>query len=437
MDPDNVHYNMPQTVPLEKDIDVDRLEETLRKMIRRHESLRTSFLVIANEIVQKVHNRVEFEMEHYSLQENNMRETVMQEFIRPFDLSQVPLLRVGLLRTAEGDKNILLVDMHHIISDGISQIILKRDFEALYAGQGLPPVRLRYRDFSQWQNSEEQVKKMQEEERYWLNRLGGGRDIQPLHMPTDYPRPEMLSFAGDALIFEIDETHTARIKAFISEIGVTLNIFLLALYNVLLFKYTGQEDILVGTVAAGRRHADLENIIGFFVNMLAIRNHPRADVTFAAFLNEVKEHAVDAYENQEYPFEELIGKLGIKRESGRHPLIDTVFVFQDTDADTDSELVELLAAGKDTNLLKEIYKIAHFDLMLHATAFPRSIFMVLEYATALFKPETIREMSKHYVDILTQVLEKRDLPLKAIAIRHDFIASKEGILSKKDIDFDF
>jgi amino acid adenylation domain-containing protein len=445
MDLDNVHYNMPQTVPLEKNIDMDRLAETLRELIHRHESLRTSFRVINNKIVQKVHDHVEFEMEPYLLQEEKMRETVMQQFIRPFDLSQAPLLRVGLLRTAEADKNILLVDMHHIISDGISQIILKRDFEALYADQELPWLRLRYRDFSQWQNSEEQVKKMQEEETYWLNRLGRDGDIQPLHMPTDYPRPEMLSFVGDALFFEIDETQTARLKAFISETGVTLNIFLLAVYKVLLFKYTGQEDILVGTVVAGRRHADLENIIGFFVNMLAIRNHPRTDVTFEAFLNKVKENAVEAYENQEYPFEELVSKLGIKRESGRHPLIDTVFVFQDTDtdadadtdADTGSELVERLAAGKDTKLLKEIYKVAHFDLMLHATAFPRSIFMVLEYATALFKPETIREMAKHYVDILVQVLEKRDLPLKAIAIRHDFITSKEGILSKKDIDFDF
>ncbi|UCH93005.1 MAG: non-ribosomal peptide synthetase, partial [Candidatus Aminicenantes bacterium] len=291
MDLQNTVYNMPEVIPLTGEIDIAKLEETFKKLIKRHESLRTSFKMIGDEPRQRIHHEVEFEF----------IKTPEYPFVRPFDLSQPPLLRVGLKKT--GNKNhLLLVDMHHIIADGVSQDILAKDFASLYANDPLPPLRLRYKDICQWQNSEREKQNLEQQEAYWLKVFDG--EIPVLDIPTDYTRPKIQDFEGNTLHFEISRQCTHRLKSMVLEENVTAYMVLLSVYNILLSRLSGQEDIVVGTAVAGRRHPDLEKIIGMFVNTLPLRNYPNSAMTFNEFLADVKKRTLEAFENQVYPFEE-------------------------------------------------------------------------------------------------------------------------------------
>jgi tyrocidine synthetase-3 len=430
MDRQGISYNMPLGFPLEESMGVDRLENVFRELIRRHESLRTSFEIINGKTVQKIHAAVRFKIKHYHLKEGIGKDTVISNFIRPFDLTRAPLLRVGVIQIGTG-RILLMVDMHHIISDGVSHDILVRDFMALDNGETLPPLRLQYRDFAQWQDTPGQKKIIETQETYWLKEFGG--TIPLLDMPGDYVRSADPAFKGGTLFFKIVPTLTRKIKELASRLEVTLLMFLISIYKILLSKYTGQEDIVVGTVIAGRRHEDLQNIIGFFVNMLALKTSPGENKTFPEFIMELKEKAVQAYENQEYPFEELVSRLHIQREPGRHPLIDTVFVLQDAPGPGKRTQKE---PGQDSGNLNP-RKITHFDLMLHATVTADSINMVFEYSTTLFKTKTIERISKFYLEILEQVVENNTIKLGEIKASRELVPVESNVLRDSNLDFDF
>ncbi|MCP5050465.1 MAG: hypothetical protein GY940_25095, partial [bacterium] len=208
-----------------------------------------------------------------------------------------PLLRVGLNRTREGQYT-LFMDMHHIISDGVSHQVFIKDFTAIYSGESLPPLRLQYKDYSQWQAGHKVTGALQKQETFWLQQFK--EEIPILDLPTDYPRPTTQSFEGGSSRFEISPDKFRVLKEISAKEGATLYMVLLALINILLSKLSGQEDIVIGTAIAGRRHADLEKIIGMFVNMLALRNSPKGGKTFIQFLNELKNRTLEAFENQEY-----------------------------------------------------------------------------------------------------------------------------------------
>jgi fengycin family lipopeptide synthetase D len=274
MEKDSIAYNGPQIIVLDGKLDTLKFEETFRKMITRHESLRTSIQIVAEEPVQVIHppGDVTFEIEYHETMMPPV-ENIVQNFVRPFDLSRVPFFRVGLIKRAE-DRSILLVDMHHIITDGISSRILIKEFMALYGGEELPPLTLQYKDYALWQNSEKQRQSLKQQEAYWLKQLAG--EIPVLDLPLDYHRPPVQSFEGRTLPFEIEYEERKALEKTASGEGVTLFTLVLAIYNTLLAKLSGQEDIIVGIDVAGRRHAELEPIIGMFVNALALRNFPGA-----------------------------------------------------------------------------------------------------------------------------------------------------------------
>ena len=247
MNPDSTAYNSSQGMVLEGEPDIPRIEELFKKLILRHESFRTSFVSIGEEPVQRIHDNVEWRLERDS--------NKMSSFIRPFDLSQPPCLRIGLFETAE-NSHVMLVDMHHIITDGISHNILVREFLTLYDGKELPGLRLQYKDFSHWQNSESEKQKLSKKRDFWLNRFQG--EIPRLTLPYDYQRPRMQLFEGDIIRFELGEEETLGLTKLAAHEGATLFMILLGVFNLLLFKLSGQEDIVVGTGVAGRRHNDLE-----------------------------------------------------------------------------------------------------------------------------------------------------------------------------------
>jgi amino acid adenylation domain-containing protein len=339
MNKEGIAYNLPSAFLLEGKIDKERLEHTLLQLIKRHESLRTSIEMIKEEVVQRVHIETRFEIEYYQPVPTINRagnkgktidtpglfpddENMIRYFVRPFDLSQAPLLRIGLIQLEE--KNFFMVDMHHIISDGVSRSLLIGDFMAIYTGTKLPQLKLRYRDFTAWQNDLIDSGKLKKQEDYWLTLFSN--KVRKLEMPGDYPRKPIQTHEGKEIEFEIDTDLAKRLKEMAAREEVTLYMLLFAVYNVLLAKHSGQEDVVVGTPVSGRTHADLENIIGMFVNVVPMRNYPGGAKTFMEFLKEVKINSINSFNNQDYPFDMLVNKLYLDKDLSRNPLFDTTFV---------------------------------------------------------------------------------------------------------------
>jgi acyl transferase domain-containing protein/acyl carrier protein len=413
-------YNNPSVLELEGELDAARFEHAFTALITRHESFRTSFELIEGEPVQKIHKDVVFELESHVAWSMELgawdRDSLHApcsmphaSFVRPFDLAQAPLLRIGLIK-GEENKHILMVDMHHIISDGVSIGILIKEFMSLYEGKALRPLTLQYKDYAESQVYEQKRGAFKQQETYWLKQLEG--ELPSLDMPTDFPRPEAYGFEGRIVTVEIDRELTGKTRELASVSETTLYILLLAAFNVLLFRYTQQEDIIVGSVTAGRTHPDLENIIGMFVNMLAMRNKPRGDKVFRRFLAEVKTNALKAFDNQEYPFEELVEKLDLPRQPGRHPLVDTVFAIQNM------EMPEIKIPGLKLKPADVDTGVSKFDLLFLAMETGaegnRNLRFDFEYRSTLYKQETIERMSRHLINILREVADNPEVTLAEI-----------------------
>jgi amino acid adenylation domain-containing protein len=431
---------MPYVMPLREEPDTEELENTLRKLIARHESLRTSFKVIVDEPVQIIHEDVEFKIRYYDsesvsgdektgvddkVEENreiqHLKFIIQNLFIRPFDLSKAPLLRVGLIKTIEKEF-ILMFDIHHIITDAISNDILIKDFKALYEGKELPPLRIQYKDFSRWQNSEKEEESIRKQETYWIGEFEG--EIPVINLPTDYSRPAVQSIEGDSVNFEISRDHTAALKAAALKEGVTLYMVVLAVLNVFLAKIANQEDIVVGTAVAGRRHADLEKIIGMFVNTLALRNQPVQEKPFREFLSEVKKKTLEAFENQDHQFEDLVDKVLVNRDAARNPLFDVIYGFQSFDENSISGDLARLEDDK-----KSIMKISQYDLIFNCVEQKEKLFFTLHYCTKLFKKETVERFIGCFKQIVIWVIKEPGLESGKIEI-----ISKE---EKRRILYDF
>jgi acyl carrier protein len=402
-----IGYNIPAIYRLEGCIDKDRLERTFKGLIKRHESLRTSFARVGGKPFQVVHEGVEFEIEYYCTK-RGVNE-IIRDFIRPFDLAGAPLMRVGLMRI-DNLEHMLMVDMHHIITDGRSMGILIREFMKLYsfpdADEELPPLPVQYKDFSEWLHSEPQGKLTREQEAYWLREFEG--EIPVLDLLTDYPRGRERNIAGSVVYFKLGEKETRDLRQLAKEEDVTMYMLLLAIYNVFLSRLSSQEEIIVGTPAAGRRHADLGPLIGMFVNTLALRNYPGENKTFREFLQEIKERTLAAFENQDYPFEDLAEKVADNRDASRNPLFDVMFTMQNLGLpELEIPGVRLKPYGYETPAAK-------FDLVLTGIETGDHMDFRFEYDTSLFKEEIIIDFANYYNEIIAAVSEDRDIKLSQI-----------------------
>jgi len=477
MDAASTTYNMPLAVSLKGQIENEKLEFIFKTLIARHESFRTSFVPRGKETVQKIHPEVEFEIEYDQSLENcqgrgevpspikveeerssrlegtrglaplsllvarcpHLATSLISSFIRPFDLSRAPLLRAGLIKlphtAAPGDcsspgenepGHILMIDMHHIISDAVTLEIFINELMALYRGETLPLLRLQYKDFSCWRNRLLRNGVLRKQEEFWLKRFKG--NLPELNMPLDFPRPRTRGSEGDTRTIRIDEDLHVRVKKHMRRSSTTIYQFLLAVYNVLLYKYTGQTDIIVGSPVSGRRHADLEGIVGVFVNMVAIRSYPGPGKTFAGFLEEVKTSALAAHENQDYPFEQLVNRLGLQGKPGRNPIFDVGFLYNalDTQKVQDPHL-------KMTNY-ETRHRVSRFDMLMGVWEESGGISISLEYSTRLFKSGGIDGFLKHYLDILRQVTENLKIKLADIRIETGLKAIAD---KKPEIHFGF
>ncbi|MGR2697468.1 amino acid adenylation domain-containing protein [Bacillus inaquosorum] len=408
---EGVAYNMPAVLELEGALDVAKLSAVCKELISRHEPLRTSFVSGADgEPVQRIHTEVPFTLS---------TETAIEGFIRPFDLSQAPLFRAGLIKVTN-EKHVLLVDMHHIISDGVSVQLLIREFTDLYANRQLKPLRIQYKDYAVWQQQFKKGDSYQKQETYWLQQFSG--DLPALELPTDKRRPAERHFTGGKVTFQLDKEITTRIKRLANKNRSTLYMTLLALYSAFLSRLSGQDDIVIGSPIAGRPHADLEAVLGMFVNTLALRTRPAGNMTFEEFLKEVRQTALEAYEHQDYPFEELVDKLGVQREMSRNPLFDTTLVLQNME----QQKLKMKDVQLRWNDLQ--HPISKFDISLYVTEHDSELFCQFEYSTALFEKETIQRWAGLFTTLVEHTAvspetELDDIPLLTKEEERAFIES--------------
>jgi len=436
MDKESTAYNLPSIDKLEGKLDRQRLEKAFKALINRHESLRTSFEMKDGESIQGIHNQVDFEIEDYDLatggkiHHSSFIKTPNRSFIRPFDLAHAPLFRIGLIKLPE--VYLLMFDMHHIVTDGFSIGIFIKDLMAFYRGTDVPPLRLQYKDFAQWQQHRLTSGKLKKQEEYWLNHFSG--QLPVLNMPYDYPRPPVRSYEGDVVHFHFEEELTRDLNRLARETGATLYIILLAIYNVLLSKYTRQEEIIVGATIAGRNHEDLKDIIGLMLETLAIRNYPEGDKTFLEFLAEVKETSLKAYENQGYPFRELVQQVWDENDRSRNPLFDTMLIVQNIDRGPEEPKIgelRVLPYEGDFN------KVSKLDLTLEARERDDEIFFNLEYCTKLFKKETMERFFTLFKKIALIVVENEEIKLKDIETSHDLVTAASNVYENVKSDFEF
>jgi amino acid adenylation domain-containing protein len=384
MEPSGTSYNMPHVLPLPADAEIQRLEQAFVRLSQRHESLRTAFVELEEEPVQKVLDAVEVGIERF--------DSFPNDFVRPFDLSRPPLFRLALVKGRDGEC-FLLFDLHHIISDGVSQAILTAEFNALYRERELPPLALQYKDYAVWQQKRRQDGVLEKQEKYWLNVFPPEEELPVLDLPLDSPRPPIQRFVGDTLRFSLDEAPLSAFEKILEERGCTLFMGLLAVFDILLFRLTGQEDIVVGTPASGRPHADLEAIIGMFVNTLALRNRPRGDMTVGEFLDNVRIGTIEAFDNQDLQFEDLVEKVVLRRDAGRNPLFDVMFALQNIRSH-DSGAAAADRDRDDSETIEE--HVAKFDLTLNGVKRGGRVLFRLDYAVSLFKKETLERWITYF-----------------------------------------
>ena len=404
---DSTLYNISGGMILDKKPNIDKLNDAFNKLIQNNSSLRTYFEVIDGKIVQKILDTVEFEVKEEKA-ENSKLDEITKEFIKPFDLSKAPLIRAKII-TLKNRKTVLLLDMHHIISDGETIKIIAKEVSELYNGKTIKARNIEYKDFAVWE-SQEQFK---EQEEYWLSVY---KDKVPtLELPTNFSRPATQNFEGKTILQKLDKEIVNNINDICRKLAITPYMFLIGVYYILLSEYAASNDIVIGTPVVGRHNEQLKNIIGMFVNTLAIRNKINQEETFEEFINRIKENCLKAFENQDYPFDRLTKKLNLQKDASRNLLFDVLFTYQNQTY----PIMNFDKIKADFYIPKT--NIAKFDISLEAIMGNEDLTLRFEYCTKLFTQDFIEKMAKHYINILKLILKDTKIQISNI----DMISKEE------------
>lgn len=434
VDPENMSYNMPRTLLLEGDYDISKMETVFLRLIQRHESFRTSFDMIEGETVQRIHpaDSVELNAVHHDIHgapgeeiDAQAVEEILDSFIVPFNLAEPPLWRVCFI-PVDDRRLVFAMDTHHVIADGTSQAVFIKDFLRLYNGEELPPLRIQYKDYSLWLDTEPERQRFKREEAYWLERFKG--EIPLLDLPADFERSSRQTFEGGHFYFDIGPDETKAVKRLGREENATLFMMLLAVFNVTLYRLTGVEDIVTGVSVAGRRHPDLEALIGMFVNTVALRNNPAPGKTFREFLREVRENTLGDFDNQDFPLENLLENIKFQRVTGRNPLFD-VMIMLNNEESPEVEIPGLVLKSYPYERLG-----AQMDLRLRHVEIDDHIHCYFEYSSALFREETIQMFVDNYKETINLVTGNPDIKLEDVTLTHG-LASTSADTAELEFDF--
>ncbi|MFB6456929.1 amino acid adenylation domain-containing protein [Chitinophaga sp. Hz27] len=416
-------YHMPAAFRIDGVLDRPLLEAAFRQVIGRYEILRTVFTEKNGQPVQLIlaPEDMPFAIEDItlskSLSEIEEQEFLQQQWQRPFDLKNGPLLRCFVLETPAG--RILSFNMHHIISDGYSIVVLYKNivetYRRLQAGRSnlLPAPALQFKDFAAWQREQLTGDKLQEQLDFWQEIFS--EEVPTLELPTDFHRPDVKTYQGSSSRFFLHKSISSQLITLSKKSGVSLFMTLTAAINILLSKYTGQRDIVVGTPAAGRGEPQLQDQIGFFVNTLAIRSNIDPQATFADFLLQERDQLLRAFEYQSFPFELLIDALQLKRNLSRSPLFDVMIVLQNIDGLNREDMREI-APGLRFDPLMLSGGTAKYDLTFTFAEEQEGLVLELEYNTNLFKQETIGRMYQHLNKLFEQVVATPEMIIRDITL---------------------
>ena len=446
--PESPAYNVAFTARILSGVDVPTLQRTFAAITARHPSLRTTFRTREQQPVQVVHARrdVFFEQIDASGWEwEELKNRVEESYRRPFDLRGGPVIRVSLF-TRSPEDHVLLVAIHHIVCDGWSLWILQHEFRLLYPGEisGEPAALRRpsssYADFIRWQSELVAGPDGERMGQYWQKQLSG--ELPVLNLPTDKPRPGVQRFRGASLPLQIDEELTGKLKELAQNDGATLYMVLLAAFQVLLYRYTHQDDVLVGSPTAGRSQAEFTGLVGYFVNPIVLRGDLSGNPTFRQFLGRVRRTVLEALTHEGYPFPLLVERLRPKRDAGRSPVFQTLFALQRPQML--AEVVDLLTPGQSEvrvdwgGLQLEPFEMpqeeGQFELSLEMVETAHTLLGVLKYCTDLFERATAQRMLVHLQNLLLAVVEDPDrpisqLPMLSPAERHELLVARNDTAS--------
>ncbi len=435
MEGGGIAYNIPSAYRISGKLDISALQTSFEQLIQRHESLRTCFVVEKEEPKQQILGNLPFRMEIIDLSQKLIQKSSPEaafkdyadkDIATPFDLSQAPLLRVKLFIIST-DQHILLLNIHHIISDAWSLDVLAKDMLSLYEALSenkaitLSPLRIQYKDFAAWQNRLLASDAMKVHQAYWHEKLSG--EIPVLNLPTDFPRPPVQTFNGSLIRFDFNESVSSQIAEFSKTQDASLFMSLLSVLKILLHRYSGQEDIIVGSPIAGRNHPDLEHQIGFYVNMLPMRDEISGTDTFVNILEKIRKTASEAYQHQIYPFDRLVDELNLARDVSHSPIFDVGMTFH-----SDEKIEQKLARKLDFSELKLELKTGKYDLIFIFVQSGTQLYVNVNYNTDLFTQETVLRMGTHLEELISSILQSPNLPIRELNILSD--SEKHRILTE-------
>ncbi len=414
LEPDLAAYHIPAVVRLEGNLEPTTLQAAFDEVMARHDSLRTTFAVNPDgEPIQVVHESVPLEIALTAVTEAEVPELLQELVKRPFALTTPPLMRVALLQVSPTD-HLLVIVMHHIVSDGWSVNILVREIATLYHAirsgypNPLPELPVQYPDFAAWQRGWLQGDVLAQQIDYWRQRLTGAPAT--LNLPTDFPRPAMQSYRGATYRHNLSSDLTQHVIQFSRNANATPFMTLLAAYQLLLSRYAGQDDVVVGSPIANRNRSEIENLIGFFVNMLVLRTQIGPDESFNSVLGQVRQHALDGFNHQDVPFEKLVDALNVRRDMSFPPVFQVAFIMQNaprSELDLGEITMSVVPAEGTT---------AKYDLTLIVLETAAGYRLLWEYCTDLFAEETIVRLATHFTYLLENVLTRPQQPVAELPL---------------------
>jgi len=400
-------YHIPAVLRLKGKLNVNALEFALKNIVNRHEVLRTVIRDNDGLGFQFVKEKDSWKLEQidgsvYKDNKAGLEKYINDTINSPFDLSEDHMMRGTLIKVNENE-HILVITLHHIASDGWSISIIVKELVKFYKASEekreaeLTPLPIQYADFSMWQRNYLQGEVLEKKLGYWKDKLS---DSEPLQLPLDFERPSVQSTKGAIASFSIDKDLSDSLNSLSKKNGVTFFMTLLSAFNVLLYRYSGQENFTIGSPIAGRQQEETEALIGFFINTLALRSEVTGTESFDELLQKIKTSTLGAYENQDVPFEKIVDSVVKQRDMSRSPVFQVTFALQNTPKVPELRLGDLILEGEDPK-----QNVSKFDLVFSISETENGLHGIVEYCTDLFKEETINKMIAHFKNILTSVVK--------------------------------
>ncbi|MEX2664788.1 amino acid adenylation domain-containing protein, partial [Candidatus Uabimicrobium amorphum] len=404
-------YNMPLAFKICGDLQIQILNEALNALIQRHCSLRMSFAEQNGLALVDIAGTMQISIALKKTNQKELTQALEREIHTPFDLTTAPLLRATIFET-EPLNFILCIVKHHIISDGLSTKIFLQELQEFYSSYlehrepNVKKLNVEYNDYAHWQQQYLSGDLLKEKIRYWYERLQGYQDLQ---LPTDYPRPKTLDYQGDTYTFNIGQSLVPDLQAIARKAGGTMFTILLSAFKIVLSRYSGQSDLIVGTPVANRAHEDLEGMIGLFVNTVALRSDLSKDQSFMELLEEISAQTIEAYAHQDMPFEKLIDVLKVERDTSRAAIVQAMFQVQNVE-----ENLSLNLPGVKISNYPIPYHFSKFDFSFSIRQTKESLQGTIQYNTTLFKEQTMARLAEQFQLVVKTVLQTPEIAISQI-----------------------